>query len=94
VQINQIYIPDLVDELEISQDSLTTPNVETIESLAFFELEEFKKHREEGAPEVLKTSNPDDWSEISKTFLYRGKRADALAKLLRIRRNSPGTQTA
>ena len=71
--INQIYISDLMDELKISQDSLTAPSLETIESLELFAQQESKKHREEGVPKVLNVSNPDDWSEISKTSLYRSR---------------------
>ena len=85
-QIDQISYLDLMDELEISQDQLGHPTQEVIESLENLAIEKIKQHRQEAPLQKSAiVKNHDDWAEWSKTSLYQSKRADSLAKLLRIR---------
>lgn len=83
-----IYHDDFIKEKVVSRKELAKPTDDVIERLWALMIEERKKHDLNPQTDQHKDSNTEnvDWLGRAKTHLFRAKRAEALGRILKVRK--------
>src|SRR5262249_3818423 len=85
-----VYCEDLLREKLVRRKELDGPTDEAIERLQKFAVVERKKHDATPQAELHKidddTCTNEDWLARAQTHLFRAKRAEALARVLQVRK--------
>lgn len=85
-----IYSDDFLREKVVTRKNIKSPTERDIERLVALALAERKLHDQNPQSDTHKTKEDfraeDEWMERAKTHLFRAKRAEALARMLKIRK--------
>lgn len=83
-----IYCDDFVKQKIVSRKELAKPTDQVIERLVKMTIEERRKHDVDPQSELHKEGKSDDvdWMARAGTHLFRAKRAEALSRILKVRK--------
>ncbi|MBS1702854.1 MAG: DUF4338 domain-containing protein [Armatimonadetes bacterium] len=86
--VKGIYVRDFLEEGVIDIEDISMPSQLSIDNLLEREIEYKDLHRTATRAEIRQQNNgSEEWDDLARTYLFKGKRAGTLAKLLQIRQD-------
>ncbi len=86
--IKGIYVRDFLEDGVIDLEDLSMPSQLSIDNLLEREIEYKELHKTATRAEIRQQNHgSEEWDDLAKTYLFKGKRAGTLAKLLQIRQD-------